>query len=78
MARKPPANITRSDALQMLIYLSGYSAREISLSTGLARNTLDNGIKGTYQLSDDAIRKVARFFNVLPERLVAIPRDRNT
>jgi len=76
MARKPPPNATRSDALQMLIYLSGYSSREISLSTGLARNTLDNGIKGTYQLSDDAIRKVARFFNVLPERLVAIPRER--
>lgn len=74
--RKPPPQFTRADALQLVQYLSGYTTREIAAKCDITARSLDNGISGTYPLSDEATRAVCRFLGILPERMLAIPRTR--
>ncbi len=76
MGVKKPSQFTRDEVLWILKYLSGYSSREIAKGAYIDAKTLDNGIAGTYQLSDEATRAVGKFLNVLTERLVEFPRKR--
>ena len=73
MAVQQPPNLTRSEALELLVYVSGYRPAEIARKIGITSSALRNGLTGRFDLSEDRIKEICRFLHVLPERVLALP-----
>jgi plasmid maintenance system antidote protein VapI len=64
---------TRGEALELSVFLSGYTTAEVAGAAGIASNTLRNAMNGRYPLSDDGVRKVSKYLNILAERVLSLP-----
>lgn len=71
---KRPENITQDQALHVAIHLIGYTNPEIAEAIGVSDVAVRNFVNGHSAPSDDAVRKIAKFLGILPERLLAYPR----
>lgn len=76
MAVQSVPKVTQAEALEVLIYVSGYSMSEVARAIGMSSSGLRNAVCGRFDLSEDATKRACWFLHVLPERVLSLAKRR--
>jgi plasmid maintenance system antidote protein VapI len=60
---------TQGKALDLIIWLSGYTHSEVAEAAGISRSHMSNMINDNGAMTQDVCDRVAEFLGVLPNRL---------
>lgn len=64
--------LTQGQALDLVIWLSGYTQDEVAKASKVSRPHLTNVINGTDRLTKDIADPIAHFLGVVPGRLLRL------